>query len=52
MGAAPGAIQLNLPYATVEHWSGSRLNDGMNSGFFNVLIVAEPAKLFDYELVM
>lgn len=29
---------------------GTRLNNSVNSGFFNVLIVAEPAKLNDYEL--
>ena len=39
-----------LPYATIKHVSGSRLNDGMNGGFYNILIVAEPAKLFDYEI--
>ena len=26
------------------------IKDGQNSGFFNILIVAEPAKLYDYEV--
>jgi hypothetical protein len=29
---------------------GTRLNNSVNSGFFNVLIVAEPAQLTDYEM--
>jgi len=45
-----GVIQLNLPCAVVMHSSGSRLNNGYDSGFNNVLIVAEPAKLLDYEV--
>jgi hypothetical protein len=45
-----GVIQLNLPCATVMHASGFRVNNGHDSGFFNVLIVAEPAKLSDYEV--
>jgi hypothetical protein len=45
-----GVIQLNLPCAVVMHSSGSRLNNGYDSGFYNALIVAEPAKLSDYEV--
>jgi hypothetical protein len=45
-----GVIQLNLPCATIMHASGSRLNNGHDSGFYNALIVAEPAKLSDYEV--
>jgi len=45
-----GVITLNLPCATIMHASGSRLNNGYDSGFYNVLIVAEPAKLSDYEV--
>jgi len=41
---------LDLPCATVVHGTGFRARDGLNSGFFNVLIVAEPAKLFNYEV--
>ena len=42
--------QLVLPCATIMHSSGSRLHNGYESGFYNVLIVAEPAKLYDYEV--
>jgi hypothetical protein len=45
-----GFIQLNLPCATVMHASGFRVNNGHDSGFYNLLIVAEPAKLSDYEV--
>ncbi|HEY2008710.1 MAG TPA: hypothetical protein VGH23_06975, partial [Rhizomicrobium sp.] len=38
------------PCAIVVHATGSRANDGISSGFFNVLVVAEPAKLLDYEV--
>jgi hypothetical protein len=43
-------ITLNLGCARVMKWNGSRLNDGYDSGLYNVLIVAEPAKLLDYEV--
>ena len=43
--------ELILPCAITTHAiGGTRLNNGLNSGFFNVLIVAEPAKLYDYEM--
>ena len=32
------------------HSNGSRARDGLSSGFFNILVVAEPAKLFDHEV--
>jgi hypothetical protein len=48
--ATAGVHQLSLPCATVVHSTGSRARDGLGSGFFNVLIVAEPTKLFDYEV--
>jgi hypothetical protein len=48
--ATAGVYQLSLPCATIVHVSGSRINNGLTSGFFNVLIVAEPAKLLDYEV--
>jgi hypothetical protein len=38
------------PCAIVVHASGSRVNNGLSNGFFNVLIVVEPAKLLDYEI--
>jgi hypothetical protein len=43
-------IEITLPCTTIVHASGSRLGNGLDSGFNNVLIVAEPAKLFDYEV--
>jgi hypothetical protein len=45
-----GVHQLELPCAIVVHSSGFRARDGLSSGFFNILIVAEPAKLLDYEV--
>lgn len=43
-------VQLSLPCAMVVHSLGWRVRDGLSSGFYNVLIVAEPAKLLDYEV--
>ncbi len=48
--ATVGGSQLVLPCAFVVHVSGSRAKDGLSSGFFNVLIVAEPGKLLDHEV--
>ena len=55
--AAPGQsgggvvpVTLNLGCARMMHGNGSRINNGFDSGFYNVLIVAEPAKLYDYEV--
>ena len=45
-----GFVQLTLPCATIMHSNGSRLANGYESGLYNVLVVAEPAKLFDYEM--
>jgi hypothetical protein len=46
-----GVITLNLPCAVVMHASGWRLDSGGHeSGFYNAVIVAEPAKLLDYEV--
>ena len=56
IGTVPGGstfitpITLNLSCARIMHASGSRLGSGYDSGFKNVLIVAEPGKLFDYEV--
>ena len=47
---AGAALQMSLPCAIVVHSSGFRAHDGLSSGLFNVLIVAEPAKLYDYEV--
>src|SRR3569833_2929480 len=43
-------LQLTLPCAIVDHSNGFRAHDGVSSGLFNVIIVAEPAKLYDYEI--
>jgi hypothetical protein len=47
---AGAPAQVTLPCAMVVHSLGSRARDGLSSGFYNVLIVAEPAKLLDYEV--
>jgi hypothetical protein len=39
-----------LPCAITVHYAGGRAVDGLTSGFFNVVIVADPSKLFDYEI--
>lgn len=39
-----------LPCAVTLHETGSRAVDGLNSGFFNIVIVADPSKLLDYEI--
>jgi hypothetical protein len=45
-----GTITLNMPHASAQTVTGSRLGDGLSTELFNVLIVAEPAKLTDYEI--
>lgn len=50
MFTAPGVKSPSLPCATVAHVSHSRLNNGLNTAFYNVLVVAEPAKLLDHEI--
>ena len=42
--------RLTLRCVTEAGGSPSRARDGMNGGFLNILIVAEPAKLSDYEV--
>lgn len=49
-GNTGGGYQMPQPCAVVVHASGSRVNNGLSNGFFNVLIVAEPTKLLDYEI--
>jgi len=39
-----------LPHASGQTVTGSRLGDGLSSELYNVLIVAEPAKLLSYEI--
>ncbi len=54
--ATPGAIaigattRIELPNASSMNVTGNRINDGLSSEFFNVLIVGEPAKLLEYEI--
>ena len=50
MFSAPGVKSPSMPCATVAHVSHSRLNNGLNTAFYNVLVVAEPAKLLDHEI--
>lgn len=45
-----GGHRLSLHCLTEAGGSPSRARDGMNGGFLNILIVAEPGKLFDYEV--
>jgi hypothetical protein len=47
---AQGYIVMTLPNATATNVTGNRLGDGLSSGFNHVLVVAEPAKLLDYEV--
>jgi hypothetical protein len=49
-GDTAPALQMTLPCALAVHSNGFHAHDGLSSGLFNVLIVAEPAKLYDYEL--
>jgi hypothetical protein len=43
--------RLLLPCAMVMHGTGYRTGiDGLTSGFFNIIIVADPSKLSDYEI--
>ncbi len=45
-----GTITVTLPHASAQTVTGSRLGDGLSSELYNVLIVAEPAKLMSYEI--
>lgn len=53
-GMSSGIVNSNLTLpclVIISHAiGGTRLNNSLNSGFFNILIVAEPAKLYDYEM--
>ena len=50
MQSPQATLVLNLPCAQLMHSSGWRLKPGYESGIYNALIVAEPAKLLDYEI--
>jgi hypothetical protein len=45
-----GGQEISLPCLAIAGGSGSRAKDDLVSAFYNVLIVAEPAKLSDYEI--
>jgi hypothetical protein len=45
-----GAQEISLPCLAVAGGSGSRAKDDLVSAFYNVLVVAEPARLYDYEI--
>jgi hypothetical protein len=45
-----GAITMSMPHASAHTVTGSRLGDGLGSELYNVLIVAEPARLLPYEI--
>jgi hypothetical protein len=50
MQGGQGVFTLNLPCAKFMSSSGWRLKSGFESGIFNILVVAEPAKLLEYEV--
>ena len=52
-GMSSGVVSggFSLPCAIVMHGTGYRTGkDGLTSGFFNIIIVADPSKLLDYEI--
>ena len=49
-GTCNGNFGSMFPCAIITHSTGSRAVDGLNSGFFNIVIVADPSKLSDYEI--
>ena len=50
MQSPQATLVLNLPCAQLMHSSGWRLKSSYDSGIYNALIVAEPAKLLDHEI--
>jgi hypothetical protein len=50
LAAQAGFQTMTMPYANARAVSGTRLGDGLSSDLFNVLVVAEPAKLMDYDM--
>lgn len=49
-GTAQGMFTLNLPSASARAVTGGRLGDGLASSFANIIIIAEPAKLLDFQI--
>jgi hypothetical protein len=41
---------ISIPCSAPGAATGNRAKDGLNSGFFNILILADPGKLSDYEV--
>lgn len=50
ISSGPAYVTLNMPNASAMNVTGNRLGDGLSSALNHVLIVAEPAKLLDYEV--
>ena len=50
MSSGVDSAQVLLPCAIIVNVTGSRAVDGADSGFFNIVIVADPSKLLDYEV--
>jgi hypothetical protein len=48
--SATGLVSMNMPDARVTNVTGGRLSDGVASDFHHVAVVAEPAKLLEYEI--
>jgi hypothetical protein len=46
----PGICLVQLPGARALAVAGSRLDNGLRSGFYNVIVVADPTKLLNYEI--
>ena len=45
-----GAVTMSMPGASIKQVSGNRLGDGLSSEFYMITIVAEPARLADFEI--
>jgi hypothetical protein len=43
-------VTMNIPDAQITHVTGGRFGDGVSSDFHHVVVVAEPAKLLEYEI--
>ena len=50
MNALTSPVTMNIPDAQIVNVTGSRLGDGVSSDFHHVVVVAEPAKLLEYEI--
>jgi hypothetical protein len=48
--SATGMVSMNMPGARVTNVTGGRLSDGVSSDFHHVAVVAEPAKLLNFEI--